>query len=215
MQQHEGEVAEQQAADDLPAQAAAQLWQHRLEHGGAQGQHQGQAHHQISEVEALLRQGLQDLAEVTALGAIFEQQTDAQLITAGQRVIRGAQGTVEIQRAAVIAAHLTLIHRLTELVDPLPLVVEQLYPHLVPRLQWPSQLPLTAHHQIEAAAVAFIEQGVACEGSQRIVGGPQHQRLGTAQPAAGIDQRQQQGQQQQSAQQGKQQRGQTQNAGAA
>ena len=200
MQQHEGEVAEQQAADDPPAQAAAQLWQHRFEHSGAQGQHQRQAHHQIGEVEALLRQGLQDLAEVAALGAIFEQQTNAQLIAAIKRIIRGAQGAVEIQGAAVIAAHLTLIHRLTELVDPLPLVVEQLHSHLVPRLQRPSQLPLAPYHQIEAAAVAFIEQGVAGEGGQRIVGGAQHQRLGTAQPATGIDQRQQQGQQQQSAQ---------------
>ena len=151
------------------------------------GQYQRQAHHQIGEVEALLRQGLQDLAEVAALGAILEQQTDAQLIAAIKGIVRGAQSAVEIQRAAVIAAHLTFIHRLTQLVDPLPLVVEQLHSHLVPRLQWPSQLPLTAHHQIEAAAVAFIEQGVAGESGQRIVGGAQHQRLGTAQPAAGIE----------------------------
>ncbi len=100
MQQHEGEVAEQQAAGDAPAQIAPEGGQHYLQHGGAQGQHQQQAGAEIGEVETPLRQGLQDLAEFTALGSLLEQQADPQLIAAGQGVVGGAQGAVEIQGAA-------------------------------------------------------------------------------------------------------------------
>ncbi|MOA10460.1 hypothetical protein D3C78_1303490 [compost metagenome] len=209
MQQHEGEVAEQQAAKHPRGHAVAQLWQQGPEHQGAGQQHQQQAGHQVAEIEAALGQGLQDLAVLAALGSILEQQADAQLVAAVEGIIRCPQGAVEIQGAALLAAFLPLVHRLTQLIDALAPVVEQLDPHLVPLLQRLEQLPLAAHHQIEAAAVTLVEQAVAAEGGERLIGGPQDQRLGTAEPAAGVEHRQDERQQQQRDQQAKQQPGQT------
>ena len=208
VQQHEGEVAEQQAAQHPGAVAAAQPRQQGPEHGGAHQQHQQQAGHQIGQVEAALRQGLQDLAVFGALGSVRQQQADPQLIAAVQGVVGGAQGAVEIQGAALLATLLALLHRLAQLIDANALVVEQLHPHLVPRLQRLEQLPLAAHHQIEAATVALVEQAVAAEGGDGLIGGPQDQRLCLPEPADGIEQRQGESQQQQGDQQTEQPPGQ-------
>lgn len=208
VQQHEGEVAKQQAADDPRAVASAQPRQHRPEHGGAHQQHQQQADHQVAQVEAALRQGLQYLAVFGALGPVRQQQADPQLIAAVQGVIRCPQGAVEIQGAALLATLLALLHRLAQLIDANALVVEQLHPHLVPLLQRFEQLPLATHHQIEAATVALVEQTVAAEGGDGLIGGPQDQRLCPPEPAGGIEQRQGEGQQQQGYQQTEQPPGQ-------
>lgn len=205
VQQHEGEVAEQQAADDPPAQTAPELGQQGLEHGGAQCQYQYQAGEEVGEVETLLRQSLQDLAEFSALGSICQQQADPQLIATGEGIVRCPQGAVEIQGAAPFIASLAFFYRLAQLIYALPFVVEQLHPHLVPRLQRFEQLPLAAYHQIEATVVTLVEQRVTSERRYGLVGRSQHQRPGLAEPAAGIDLRQYQGQQQQRSQQAKQQ----------
>ena len=152
---------------------------------------------------------MQDLAEFTALGSLLEQQADPQLVAAGQGVVGGAQGAVEIQGATPLAALLALVHRLAQLIDALAPLIEQLHPDLVTLLQRPAQLPLAANHQIEAAAVALVEQGVTGEGGDGVVRRPQHQRLGPTEPAGGVDLRQQQGQQQQRGQHGEQHGGQS------
>ncbi|MNE64062.1 hypothetical protein D3C80_1594480 [compost metagenome] len=96
-----------------------------------------------------------------------------------------------------------LLHRLAQLIDANALVVEQLDSHLVPRLQWLEQLPLAAHHQIETTTVTLVEQTVTVEGGERLIGGPQDQRLCPPEPVAGVEHRQGQGQQQQGGQQAK------------
>ena len=214
VEQHEGEVAEQQAACHPGAVASAQPRQQGLEHGGAHQQHQQQAGHQVEEVETALRQGLEDLAVFGALRPVCQQQPDAQLVAAVQGVVGGAQGAVEAQGAALLAALLALVHRLAQLIDAHPFVVEQLHPHLVSLLQGFEQLPLAAHHQIEAPVVTFVEQAVAIEGRDGLIRRAQNEGGGTPEPADGVEQRQGEGQQQQGGQQTQQQPGQGLGGGA-